>query len=80
MKPYGVTGVTLGVKGRQSVSFLVCRLPTDAADLLGTKFMEASGATIDFQCGKICLPTSAERPQRTVIRLQGVLHLRSLRG
>jgi len=60
MKPFGVTGENL-VKGRQSVlfmlderkfhhSFLVCSLPTEAADLLGTDFLTESGAVIDLEC------------------------------
>jgi len=51
LRPYGVTGETLEVKARQTVSlglgsrnfdhtFLVCPLPTEAAGLLGTDFLE----------------------------------------
>jgi hypothetical protein len=57
MKPYAVTGQELDINGRQSVTFefgsrdfrhtvLVCSLPTDAAGLLGTGFMEETGAHI----------------------------------
>jgi hypothetical protein len=55
-KPYGSTGETLDVKGRPSVSFeldghefrhmfLVCSLPAVMAVLLGTDFMEGTGAS-----------------------------------
>ena len=54
-RPYGVTGEDLDIKGLQSVTFtlnerefthafLLCSLPTDAADLLGTDFLEKAGA------------------------------------
>ena len=55
LRPYGVSGETLDVKSRQTVSlslggrkfdhtFLVCPLPTEAAGLLGTDFLEGRGA------------------------------------
>jgi hypothetical protein len=54
LRPFGVTGETLAVNGRQLVSFtlegqkfdhifLVCPLPTEAAGLLGTDFLEMTG-------------------------------------
>ena len=54
MRPYGVTGETLDVTGRQTVSFilggrefnhqfLVCSLPTDADGLLGMDFLRVRG-------------------------------------
>ena len=54
LRPYGVSGETLDVKGRQTVSLslgerkfdhtsLVCPLPTEAAELLGTDFLEGRG-------------------------------------
>jgi len=66
MKPYGVTGEVLDIKGQESVSFeingrqfehtfLVCSLPTEAAGLLGTNFMAKAGAVIDFECGSMAL-------------------------
>jgi hypothetical protein len=66
MKPYGVTGEVLDIKGRQTVlftlnghefehSFLVCPLPTTAAGLLGTDFKEKAGAVIDFERSKMSL-------------------------
>jgi hypothetical protein len=50
LKPYGVTGETLAVKGQQTVSFTIggrkfrhtflkCPLPTQASGLLGTDFL-----------------------------------------
>ena len=58
LKPYGVTGEALDIKGRQSVSFeldrsefrhtfLVYELPMDMAGLLSTDFMQETGAVID---------------------------------
>jgi len=74
LKPYGVTGEALDIKGRQSVSFeldgsefrhtfLVCELPTDTAGLLGTDFMQETGAVIDFECGKMSLTGSGAVPR-----------------
>jgi hypothetical protein len=34
---------------------LVCEFPTDTAGLLGTDFMQETGAVIDFECGKMSL-------------------------
>ena len=59
-----VTGETLHVKGRQTVSLglggrkfdhiiLVCPLPTEAAGLLDTDFLEERGANINFENGKM---------------------------
>jgi len=77
MKPYGVTGKELDIKGRQSVTFefgghefrhtfLVCSLPTDAAGLLGTDFMEGTGAVINFEGGKMSLTDVAATPRARV--------------
>jgi hypothetical protein len=74
LKPYGVTGETLDVRGQQSVSFtiggrefthefLVCSLPADAAGLLGADFMDRAGVTIDFGCGKMSLTGIGEAPR-----------------
>jgi len=63
---YGVTGEALDIKGRHSVSFelygrqfrhkfFVRELPTDAAVLLSTDFLQETGAAIDFECGKLSL-------------------------
>jgi hypothetical protein len=74
LKPFGVTGEFLDVKGRQDVyleiggrqfhqTFLVCSLPTDAAGLIGTNFLLENGIVMDLQCNvKSCpLLTSARR-------------------
>ena len=74
MKQYGVTGEVLDIKGLQSMTFtlngrefthafLVCALPTDAAGLLGTDFLEKAGAVIDFECGKMSLTGSGNVPR-----------------
>jgi len=36
-------------------TFLICSLPTDAAGLLGTDFLEKTGAVIDLKCGQMSL-------------------------
>ena len=36
-------------------TFLVCELPMDTAGLLGTDFMQETGAVIDSECGKMSL-------------------------
>jgi len=54
MRPYGVTGESLDVKGRQAVSFMLggrefnqrfleSSLPTDAEGLLGMDFLRVRG-------------------------------------
>jgi hypothetical protein len=63
LEPYAVTGVVLDIRGQQSVTFLLngsesahfllCSLPTKAAGLLGTDFMDRLDAKIDFECGKM---------------------------
>jgi len=61
-----VNGEVLNIEGQQTVSFvvdgrdfshtfLVCSLPTDAAVLFGTDFLNEAGASIDFGCGKMSL-------------------------
>ena len=66
IRPFGVTAENLEVKGQQHVSFvlgesgfdhmfLVCPVPTDAAGLLGTDFLERTGANVNFECGKMAL-------------------------
>ena len=68
-----MTGETLEVKGQQRFSFvlgecrfdhmfLVCPLPTDAAGLLGTDFLERTGANIRFECGKMALAAIDKAP------------------
>jgi hypothetical protein len=67
----GVTGETLDVNGRQLFSFtlgglkfdhtfLVCPLPTEAAELIGTNFLERTGAEINFECGRMALTATGE--------------------
>ena len=73
LRPFGVTGETLEVNGQQRVSFvlgecrfdhtfLVCPLPTDAAGLLGTDFLERTGANKNFECGKMALVAIDKAP------------------
>jgi hypothetical protein len=73
LKPYGVTGEALDIKGRQAISFelggreynhtfLVCALPTEAAGLLDTDFLEA-GIVIDFECDKISFTEISKAPR-----------------
>ena len=74
IRPYGVTGETLNIKGQQTVSFLVdgrefthtflvCSLPTDAAGLLGTELLKKAGASIDFRCVKMSLADIGKAPR-----------------
>ena len=74
IKPYGVTGEVLDVKGRQSLSFelggkefhhsfLVCSLPTQAAGILGTDFLKESGAVIDLERKKMTLGVVSATPR-----------------
>jgi hypothetical protein len=64
VKPFRVTAEVLDLKGQLTVSFVlgghdfehtfyVCTLPTDAAGLIGTDFLERTGAIISFECAKI---------------------------
>ena len=68
-----MTGESLEVKGRQLVSFtlggrkfdhkfLVCTLPTEAAGLIGTDFLERTGAEIKIECGRMALAAIGEAP------------------
>jgi len=70
LEPYGVTGNALDIRRQQTVnvvlngkefthSFLICSLPTAAAGLIGTDFMNRLCTVIDFECGKMTL-TSTE--------------------
>jgi hypothetical protein len=71
---YGVTGETLDVKGRQTVSFvlggrkfnhqfLVCSLPTEAAGLIGMDFLKESGAIVNFEWNKMSLTDIGKAPR-----------------
>jgi hypothetical protein len=76
LRLYGLTGETLDVKGRQTVSlglggrkfdhtFLVCSLPTEAAGLLGTDFLEGGSTHINFEDGKMSFnDTVKDNPAR----------------
>jgi hypothetical protein len=66
LKPFGVTGEVLDVKGSQYVSleigghkfhhpFLVCSLPTEAAGLLGTDSLLERLAAMNLHCNKMSL-------------------------
>jgi hypothetical protein len=74
VKPYGVTGETLEIRGQQTVSFVfkehefkhsfyVCSIPTKAAGLIGMDFMEETCATIDFEKGKMSLDVISRGPK-----------------
>jgi len=71
LKPFGVTGEDLNVRGQQQVSFtlgghrldhvfLVCPLPTETAGLLGMDFFEKLGAEISFKKRTLTL---SDRPE-----------------
>ena len=73
LKPFGVTGEDLDVKGRQYVSseiggrrfhhaLLVCELPTEVAGLIGTDFLLKFGAEVDFQGNKVTLADVTAAP------------------
>jgi len=73
LSPFGVTGESLDVNGRQLVSFtlggrkfdhifLVSPLPKEAAGLIGTNFFEGTGAEINFECGRMALASVGESP------------------
>ena len=52
------------VDGREfSHTFLVCSLPTDAAGLLGTEFLNEAGVSIDFGCGKMSFADIGKEPR-----------------
>ena len=74
LKPFGVTGETLDVKGRQTVTFalggkefkhtiLVCQLPTDAAGLIGADFLEVAGAIVNFESCELLIPHGRYHPR-----------------
>jgi hypothetical protein len=66
VRPYGVTGEALDIRGQQLVSFvlggrkfshtfLVCPLPTESDGLFSTDFLEKTGADINFDIGQLSL-------------------------
>jgi len=73
IKPHGVTGEALNIKGQQHVSFvlggrkldhtfLVCALPTEADGLLVTDFLDRTDAEINFEYGKLSLSGNYKAP------------------
>jgi hypothetical protein len=71
LKPFGVTGEDLDIRGQQQVSFtlggqrldhlfLVCPIPTETAGLLGMDFFEKLGAEISFEKRTLTL---SDRPE-----------------
>jgi len=86
LEPHVVTGDVLDIRGRQSVtfllngsefthSFLVCSLPTKAAGLLGTDFMDRLGAKIDFERGKMLFTDVDRVPYVNGVSLTGHMAL-----
>ena len=60
----GLQSETFTLNGREFThAFLVCALPTDAAGLLVTDFLEKAGAVIDFECGKMSLTSIGNVPR-----------------
>jgi hypothetical protein len=66
VRPYGVTGEALDIRGQQLVSFvlggrkfshtfLVCTLHTESDSLFSTDFLEKSGVDINFGIGQLSL-------------------------
>jgi hypothetical protein len=85
VKPYGVTGEALDIRGQQFVTFklsgrefshtfLVCSLPTEAAGLLGMDFLRGSGAAIDFERCNMSLTDVGKLPVREKRRSLGMQH------
>ena len=72
LKPFGVTGEIINIKGQQLVTlmlgrkfahmFLVGPLPTEAAGITGMDCLERTGDEISFKKGKLTLSTTAEEP------------------
>ena len=82
VKPYGVTGEALEIRGQQSVTvkfsgrefshnFFVCSLPTEAAGLLGMDFLRGSGAKIDFERCNMSLTDVGRMPHTYAETLTG---------
>jgi hypothetical protein len=74
IKPYGVTGETLEIRGQQAVSFkldrhefkhqfYVCSLPTNADGLIGLDFMTKTGVNLDIGKGNISLTGVVKEPK-----------------
>jgi hypothetical protein len=91
VKPYGVTGEQLEIRGQQTVhfvfnehefkhSFYVCTLPTKPAGLIGMDFMEKTGTTIDFERGKLSFAVVSRRPMLVSASPTRQAALRSFHG
>jgi hypothetical protein len=74
LKPYGVTGETLDIKGQQIVTlelggrqfrhaFLVSPLPAEADGLLDTDFLEEADADINFENYELSLADTDREPR-----------------
>jgi hypothetical protein len=70
IRPCGVTGKNLEVRGRQCVTFLlagrkfklaflVCPLPTELDEILGTDFLNKAGAVINLDIKRLSLTSNA---------------------
>jgi len=80
VEPYGVTWDVLDIRGQQSITFrlngrefthsLVCPLPTKAAGLLGTDYLDRLGA-IDIECGELSLTGVDKMPRVCSIPVKG---------
>jgi hypothetical protein len=77
VKPYGVTGETLEIRGQQSVSFVfnehefkhlfyLCTLPTKSAGLIGMELMEKTKDKIDFEKARCRLIVISREPKLVI--------------
>jgi len=58
------------VDGREfNHTFMVSSLPTDAAGLLGTDFLNKAGVSIDFGCCKMSLADIGKAPRECKVSL-----------
>ena len=69
-----MTGDVLDIRRQESVTFRLngrefthslCPLPTKAAGLLGTDYLDRLGAIVDFECGELSL-TGVDKTLRCV--------------
>jgi hypothetical protein len=73
MKPFGVTGENLDVKGQLVTfilgenkfkhTFLVCPLPSEAAGLFGADFLERVGANVNFDSRELSFTHDKAEPR-----------------
>ena len=91
LESYEVTGDILDIRGQLSVtvllngsesmhSCLVCSLPTKAAGLLGTDFMNRLCAKIDFECGKMLFTNIDKVPHVNSVSSTGHVALSVFQG